>query len=333
MIHRVLYNTPSNIGDVIMTLPCLEVLKGNFPQARVMVMTSPRVYDLFAGSRFASEIAIYDKHAALIDKINLVRQLRGYDFDLVVDFKNSLIPYLVPHHYRTPLLRAKFKSILLKREQNLACLKAAVKDLPMDWSKTAPFDFYRAEDEISVKAKLALQGKNDGSWIAITPGALSREKRWSEKKFSRLIDGLTLEQRKNIVLAGSPADAEIAARIEEMCSVKVFNLCGQTTLRELAALFAIAELVISNDSAPLQMAYSMKIPAVGIFGPTNHKKFGMENEISAIVRAPLPESGVDYNSNILDARPESIHQVSDEMVYAACLRILKAKEKGTHAPA
>jgi len=47
------------------------------------------------------------------------------------------------------------------------------------------------------------------------------------------------------------------------------NLAGRTGLQELAGVLKPASLMITNDNGPMHMAAAMRVPVVGLFGPTD----------------------------------------------------------------
>ena len=73
-IHKILFITLSNIGDVILTLPVLSVLKDNFPDAFIDVVVGPRPEEVFKKDPRVSKVFIYNKHAALKDKMRFIRK-------------------------------------------------------------------------------------------------------------------------------------------------------------------------------------------------------------------------------------------------------------------
>lgn len=47
-MKKILFITLSNIGDVVLTMPVLDYLKGTFPGAEITVMTGQRAQGIFA---------------------------------------------------------------------------------------------------------------------------------------------------------------------------------------------------------------------------------------------------------------------------------------------
>lgn len=112
--------------------------------------------------------------------------------------------------------------------------------------------------------------------IVLFPGASARQKQWPAAHFAKL--ALGLHQRYagqyRLVLAGSPADAALAQRIQRAAgTVPLENLCGQTTLPELAALLSQARLLVSNDTVAAHLAAQLGTPCLVVLMGENYGKF------------------------------------------------------------
>jgi heptosyltransferase-2 len=75
------------------------------------------------------------------------------------------------------------------------------------------------------------------------------------------------------VVVGAADDAGLGEEIERAATSGdgrhgVVNACGKLTLRQSAALIGRAQLLVTNDSAPLHLATAMGTPVVALFGPT-----------------------------------------------------------------
>jgi len=116
-------------------------------------------------------------------------------------------------------------------------------------------------------------------YILILPSARWSSKRWPPEKFAALISKLSI----SCVITGSSADKEICLKIikniterggERKRKSTIINLCGETSLKELAALIEGAKAVVSNDSGPMHIAAALKKPLIALFGPTDPSKTG-----------------------------------------------------------
>ena len=62
-LRRILVVRTDRIGDVILTLPMLEILRKNFPHARLAVLIRRYTKDLVEGNSNVDEILFYDDGA------------------------------------------------------------------------------------------------------------------------------------------------------------------------------------------------------------------------------------------------------------------------------
>ena len=84
-----------SIGDVVFTLPAVNVVRDNFPSAKISFLTSKENAPLLAGFRGVDEIIPLDRAAmrsinplkSLPQIFGLLRRLHAGKFDLVVDFQ------------------------------------------------------------------------------------------------------------------------------------------------------------------------------------------------------------------------------------------------------
>ena len=101
MINKILFFTLSNFGDVILTLPVLDVLRERYPNASITVMVGPRPAEIFKNSPYIDNFIIYNKYAPLREKMRLFFQLKKEHFDIVIDLRNTLFGALLPAQFRT----------------------------------------------------------------------------------------------------------------------------------------------------------------------------------------------------------------------------------------
>lgn len=329
-VQNILFITLSNLGDVILTTPVLSVLRGNFPEAKITVLVGPRAYPVLAGSTVADEIVIYDKEKPWLEKWKLVKELRRRNFDLVVDLKNSAIPYLLNPRVKTSCFRAGLKNIISKREQHLACLRHFEKQLPLDYGKTIPFDFFSEVDLAAVKGKLQARNVRACDLVLMAPGANTHLKRWRAEGFAAVADRLIREQKKKVALIGAPSDHAVIDEITQYAHERLIDLSGETTMRQLAALLSVSELLVANDSSPMQLAYEMKIPVAAIFGPTDDRKFGRENKTSLVIRKKLSCTPCESAQCLIPQTKACLLEVEPEEVYQACVTLLSRREKESH---
>lgn len=300
---NILVITLSNIGDVVLTTPVICSLRALFPGAKFTVVVGPKAAPLLQGSRLIDRVLIYNKWSGLGHKLKLVRELREEFYDWVVDLKNTGIPYLVRASRRSPFLR-RYRA-KPARERHLEVLR--MMKLPV--LNSISFDFFSESDEQSLAAKL--KRKEFGllaPWGVVAPGAGSEAKRWPVEGFREVVDRLIHTTPVSLAVVGDAGESRLGVPLAQVDPMRVVNLAGELTLRELGALVGRARIVLTNDSAVMHLGYELHRPVVALFGPTDPEKYGRENKIWRIVREAPP-------ARFEDLRPEK--------VFSACETLLR----------
>src|SRR4029077_12467059 len=73
----------------------------------------------------------------------------------------------------------------------------------------------------------------------------------------------------DVIFFGTPAEKEIAAPMRLKMKSRPISLVGQTSMRDLAALFSSCSIFIGNDSGAMHVAAAAGLPVIGIFGSTD----------------------------------------------------------------
>ena len=111
----------------------------------------------------------------------------------------------------------------------------------------------------------------------IHAGELALERRWPRESFQQLIDELLRRQPEaTAVLIGHGA-SEVAYTAPLATGDRIVDLSGKLTLADTFRVIANAELMVSNDSAPLHFALSTGVKLVGLFGPTRGETYFPSN--------------------------------------------------------
>jgi lipopolysaccharide heptosyltransferase II len=138
-----------------------------------------------------------------------------------------------------------------------------------------------------VETLLRANGIAVGAGVLLcAPGTNWETKHWSAERFAEVARHF-LARGWRIVLIGSERERPVCARVAAAAPGAV-DLCGQTTLPEVAALVRRSAGCITNDSGPMHMAVALDRPVVSIFGPTDALWIGPYGRPDAVLRADLP---------------------------------------------
>lgn len=146
-----------------------------------------------------------------------------------------------------------------------------------------------ADAESRIAGILQSHGLHPGDFIHIHPASRWTFKCWTPDKMAQLIDHLA-DAGRRIVMTGAPGKEErsMVDRIVAACRHAPVDLCGQLSLKEMAALSAQAALFIGVDSAPMHIAAAVGTPTVALFGPSGETEWGPWQVKAQVVTSSLP---------------------------------------------
>jgi heptosyltransferase II len=123
--------------------------------------------------------------------------------------------------------------------------------------------------------------------VALCPGSTnSRAKRWPAERFAALADMLAERARADIFLVGASAELDVSEEVARLMRKRPVVLTGETDLAQTAALLAVADLLVTNDTGPAHVAAAVGTPVVVVFGPTNPLTTRPFSTLAEVVRRP-----------------------------------------------
>ena len=325
-VKEILIVSLSNIGDVVLTTPVITALRGYFPEAKITVVVGERAVSLLEGSRLIDRLVIYRKKSSLFSKLGFLAELLKRRYDLVVDLRHTLIPFLVSARRRSPVLRRS--RALSMREKHLEVLKKMgfeIPDLPC-------FDFFSAAEKKSFLADLKAKGIAAAQdWILMAPAAASQLKSWRLEGFGEVLAEIVRERSEPVFLVGHERERSLLEKLASRYPGKVFNLAGETTLRELAFAVSACSLLITNDSAVMHLGFEMNRRVVALFGPTSSLRYGRTGPRFRMVTAGSDCSPCEQPVCRFQ-RQHCFEDLNSTKVLAACWELLGESNPSVRSP-
>ncbi len=284
-VERILLVSLTNIGDVIMTFPVFDVLRERFPQAEISLVVGPKARGLLEDNPHVQKLYVYDKRAGLKERWHWLQTLRKENFDLLVDLRNSMLPFLVKAGAVTPPVFFRQVKGHMK-DLHMGRLDLVLDEVSAARSRLA-FYISSAKDK---HAQDLLGGVDE--YVVLAPGAADDRKRWPADRFAALLDYLTEQYKVPVVLVGDGRDAMIAESMLSAPHSHVVNITGQTDLPSLGAVLRGARLAITNDSGIMHMASYMNTPVIALFGPTDPDLYGPWSSNRYVLRQGVSMSGI-----------------------------------------
>lgn len=102
--------------------------------------------------------------------------------------------------------------------------------------------------------------------LVLNPAASKAERMWPVERYIELLQLLHHRYSICCILTGGPGESEMAyvASIADACKDFCSNVCGQTTMHQLAAILQLADVVVAPDTGPLHLANAVGTPTVGL---------------------------------------------------------------------
>lgn len=252
---RVLVIRGGAIGDFILTLPALRLLRETIPGCHIEVLGYPSIAELARTAGLADSIRSLEHRSmaplfaktAPIDEA-LAEHLRS--FNLVVSFL-----YDPDGHFRTSLERIGIKtpiecSPLVKPEG-----PHASRQLAQGLEKLAMF----LEDEHLHRAHFESH-PSERPRIAIHPGSGSEKKNWPLQNWQQVAD--SFPSAEIIFITG---EAEAERQIQPIGH----TLWHSLPLSELATRLGTCTAFLGHDSGISHLAAACGVPSLLLFGPTD----------------------------------------------------------------
>jgi heptosyltransferase-3 len=278
-IKKILLIRTDRIGDVVLSLPMLPLLKKEFPNASIAVMVRSYTKELVESHPDVSEVMLWDENNSLLDYVKVLKEKH---FDLVIlpypRFNLALITFLSRIAIRVGTGYRWYSFLFNKKiyehrkdakrhevEYNLNLLRA----IGIELSGAPQFEF-TVNDDAKKKVEDTLKSDSIGSstqFAVLHAGSGGSARDWKIEKFAELGDVLQTKEGFRVVLTGGKNEEELVASLESKMKTKPLNYTGKFSLQELGALFQRASVFVSNSTGPLHIASIVGTPVVAFYPP------------------------------------------------------------------
>jgi lipopolysaccharide heptosyltransferase II len=315
--RRILVIRLDLIGDLVLSLSVVHLLKRTYPDAEIDLLALPSSAKIAASDPDLNEIIAYDPNIwrrpqALLRAQNwsalraLRTRLHARQYDLAVNvfgnwgavlavlssaprqvgfagegypgFMTDSVPGRHWDNPGTPLHEVDYCLQLAQATGASITPDDRIPHLAVD---------PQARQE--VEKLLAQEGIQAGRTLIACHVSSNngQSKRWPVPYWATLIDRLIHEDGDSVVLTGAQNDLALIELILRRTHEHPINLAGKTSLTQLAALLQRADLVITGDSGPMHIAAAVGTPLIAIHGPTNPAHSGPLSPKATVLRSDI----------------------------------------------
>ncbi len=319
---NILIRATNWVGDAVMSLPALRVIRERFPHAHIAVLAKPWVADLYRRETFADEVIPYDR-----SRWEIAGALRKRKFDCAILLQNAFDAALIAWLARIPV------RIGYSRDARRLLLTRAVK-VPLRGEIPRHERFYYLEllrrsgiiDSLPESEAIHLEAggrKEVRRMIGVSPGAAyGTAKQWLPERFAEAAAKIAIERGAQIALFGSAAERELCVRIaDQLKKHTVTNYAGKTSLGEFIDLASQCEIFLTNDSGAMHIASALGVPTIAIFGATDDIGTGPTGPLARVIRESVECSPCLLRECPIDHR--CMTRVSADRVAEEALKLIR----------
>jgi lipopolysaccharide heptosyltransferase II len=313
--RRILVLRMDLIGDLVLSLTVVRLLKRTYPEAEIDLLALPSSAKVITADSDIHAIITYDPNIwrrpqALLRPQNwreasaLRKRLKAREYDLAVSIFGpwaALLALLSGARRRLGFGQESYPGLMTDSvpgrhwdprdhlhevDYCLRLAKAAGATItPQD---RIPTLMVAPQTQTEITQILAHAGVQlDTALIACHVSSNNGQaKRWPIPYWARLCDRLIREDGASIIFTGAPDDqpliTQIIARMHEHSNV--YNLAGQTNLTQLAGLLQRVDLLLTGDSGPMHIAAAVGTELIAIHGPTDPALSGPVSPKAIILR-------------------------------------------------
>ncbi len=287
-MKRILVFSFSFIGDAVLSTVVIQPLRRHFPDAHITFLVGPRASDLLATEPNIDAVIVYNnrgEHAGWRGRLQLIKVLRQYKFDLVVNLRDSLTARCTgAEHWG-----------MVRGESNRHAVTRYLEVLQkrgVDTTGAHPHLQLTEGEQTAAHSFLAEAGwTSEQLLIGIHPGGNWVYKLWDAENYARIANAFVEKRNVAILLFAGPNEQERQAQVANLMDVPPI-LVQTENLRHLAALISVCDVYIGNDTGPMHIASAVDTPVVALFGSTNPIRSGPYGEQHTVV-----QSGINLGCN------------------------------------
>ncbi|MDR1244676.1 MAG: glycosyltransferase family 9 protein [Endomicrobium sp.] len=263
---KILIIKPSSFGDIIQALPCANALKQAYPGSNISWVVFKNWEAVPKLCSDIDKIISWDRRKGIRGFFNVLKSIRRTEYDIIIDLQGLLRSALLARFAKAKIKigvpgMKECSNILIKEVYpEKVNINATLRNLETIRFLTGKSFQPKVNININVGSILNKNGVSK-DFIALVPFARGKGKNWSIDNYHKLI-GLIKNKFADmqIVVLGAKLD------FGEIQSSEVIDLCGKTSIEELACILSKSKAVVGADTGPMHLSALLNVPSIFIFG-------------------------------------------------------------------
>ncbi len=273
--QRILVIKHGAFGDIVQGFGAFASLRAGHPAAQIVLLTTSPFVELAKMMPWFDKVLV-DKRAGILrlQECWRMRRIIRARWDIIVDLQCS---------QRT----ARYFKFFARADTKWIGTAKGCSDPCPDFTGVNNYQRMRIAAEMAAGAPTVpdlswlvdgtdkrfmqtLAGKLVKPYAVLVPGcSISKpEKRWPAENFAALAERFR-DNNISVVLTGTLADKGAVDMVQSL-TPDAINLCGETSIADLAKLYASAVSIVGNDTGPIFLAAATGAPTVMVMGPATN---------------------------------------------------------------
>lgn len=343
--QRIAIIKPSALGDIAHSLPVLSALRQRFPSSHISWIVN-RVYaPILFQHPDLNEIVPFDRNVVRknwlnggVDFARFLHGLRNHRYDLAIDlqglFRTGLMTFATGAPVRIGLASAREGASLAYTHcvDDRAGVQHAVDRY---WRVIEALGDAPATKTFHVPIQIEARAWADAlleplprPWLAVGVGSRWLTKRWPPEHFAALVGRAQARFGGTVIFVGTPDETLLAEHAASLVQGPKLQLTGKTTLPQLVALLAAADVMLANDTGPLHLAVALGRPVVAPYTCTLIERTGPYAQADRAVATSIWCKG-SYLKTC--SRMECMAELTPERLWPALETILQSWQQRIRA--
>jgi len=310
-MKRILVIRGGAIGDFILTLPAIKLLRESLPEAHLEILGHKEIIELARDRYYANATRSIDDAPLsrfFVPNSELASDLVEYfaSFDLIVSYLFDPDRTFAANLRRCATGELITGSVQLHDHEHATWQLAkplARLGLRLDISEPVVYP-----NESDQSAARRLLGSNESSLVAIHPGSGGKVKNWPVEKWIALGDHILSRKTPpaSLVVIGGEADEHQTTQLRSVWKKREVRFAISWPLPQLAALLQNG-FFVGHDSGISHLAAAAGAECLLLFGPTDPAIWAPTNANVRIIRAP--------NENLAELDFATVRDAMEQLRY------------------
>lgn len=279
-ITSILISRTDAIGDVILTLPMLGLLKKQYPEVKIYFLCRDYTSDIVAACDFVDQVISWD-HLQKLNTEQQSREISKYSIDIILHvYPRKEIAQLAKavgishrigtrnrlYHWWTCNIRPALSRKTSGKHEALLNIQLAELAGLIPWGKSRGLSIKSNDYGLSIKDYWPdFLTNNLRKKIILHPGSNQSSRHWPVKKFAQLALQLS-GQGFEVFITGTENEGQSFRNEFTNLNIKsIHDLTGKLNLEQLTGFIKHCDALVACSTGPLHIAAAAGIKAIGIY--------------------------------------------------------------------